>query len=795
MFLSALTVAAFTGCSNDDSDDDGGIPSITVNGAQSTSVAVGLDGGTTEAVTIESSGDWTLTIAGKDGADVADCVAIPASGKKGTSTVTFKVEKAEKPRTYTATVTTVGSIAGQSIPLSVTITIEQTDAFVPTGEPLFYEDCGTSGGSDKPYVNEFQGWSRQGSISQEGVTYGNNGSNTSVRTGSGNYLPTDDEKSAVSGPNWIYIGYADQYFDIQNINVGSANNFTFTFTAQLQTAYSGGPTFETNLPSSIIKFSVSTDGLSYSEVPYTTKLIATGGSWNLCTAEFKLPAGVQTSTISVRLSDFAQQDGYQFRVDDFKLYEGGNGDDLPAPATPTTVSISEITEVGTAYEVEGATVVGTYQQGFVMQDETGAILAYMGYNAENIPAEGSVVTVSGKGAKYGDAMQLGSTKVISSASGTMPTLTPTVVTADNIAGMMKAPVATYVKMTGTLAISKSEDNTYYNVNFLFTGSGYTGTISYPNESLNVASFDGKIVDVEGWFVNNGSKDGNGKYFTVVARSIEENATAATGTLSSPTAFAATDPQPQVLNFTANEAAGTVKFEISGANVDKFTCSDQTASTVTVKAVGNNESDAAYTATLTMKSASGEDLASVNLSQSAPLPSGTATVTLTIDNIVSGKNGSIELGKSNYGLQDVTNESTWYTWITSSINFSGARITQGSGAEGAYNNSVLQIQGSKDGAAKQGFILNTTSLGEIVSIKVICQNSKETNTPGYHMYFGTEKNPSGNEMSCSSTVDGAGDLWSFTDTFDVSGKGYSYFKLYNNSNFSLYVKSIEITYKN
>ena len=197
----------------------------------------------------------------------------------------------------------------------------------------------------------------------------------------------------------------------------------------------------------------------------------------------------------------------------------------------------------------------------------------------------------------------------------MQKLTPTAVTADNIAGMMKAPVATYVKMTGTLDVSKSGSNTYYNVNFLFTGSGYTGSISYPNESLNVESFDGKIVDVEGWFVNNGSKNGNGKYFTVVARSIEENTTAATGSFTTtPKTFAATDPQPQVLNFTASASAGTVQFEITGTNADKFTYSDQTASTVKVSAVGNNESDAAYTAVLTLKSEAGDVLASVNLKQ-------------------------------------------------------------------------------------------------------------------------------------------------------------------------------------
>lgn len=63
-----------------------------------------------------------------------------------------------------------------------------------------------------------------------------------------------------------------------------------------------------------------------------------------------------------------------------------------------------------------------------------------------------------------------------------------------------------------------------------------------------------------------------------------------------------------------------------------------------------------------------------------------------------------------------------------------------------------------------------------------------------MYFGTEKNPSTNEAAPAAEGIGANALWSFTDTFDVSGKGYSYFKLYNNSNYALYVKSIEIIYK-
>ena len=167
-------------------------------------------------------------------------------------------------------------------------------------------------------------------------------------------------------------------------------------------------------------------------------------------------------------------------------------------------------------------------------------------------------------------------------------------------------------MTGTLSAGS-----YVNLHFLFE-SEYTGTLSSPNDDLNVSALDGQVVDVEGWFVNNGSKNNNGTYFTVVARSVTANETVASGSFTTtPTTFAATDPQPQTLNYTANEAAGTVTFEITGTNVDKFSYSDNTGSSVTVSATGANDSDAAYTATLTMKAADGTVLASVDLRQSAP----------------------------------------------------------------------------------------------------------------------------------------------------------------------------------
>ena len=596
------------------------MPSITVNGQSTTTLSIGLAGGTTEAVTIESSGDWTMTVTGENGADASACTPSLSSGSKGTKTVTFDLTEAATPRTYTVKVTTSGTIPGIGVAtdVSATIKIEQTDSYVPTTDALYSENCGTTvekDGTYWPYADAFMGWTRGGTLDQGGVTYG--GNKASVRNSGKDYDPTDDEKAEVSGYPYAYIN-GSQGLDISNINVGSNSNFTFTFTA-LNTvstleASPYTPTFG-DVTASTLKFSVNPDGTAWMPVEITTKKLGTG-SWYLCTAMFKLPAGVSTNKISVRFDSYSG--GASLRLDDFKLYEGGDGAEL-APEVPTQGTISQVTESGATYTIEGATVVGTYKQGFVMQDNTGAILVYMGYDADasKIPAEGSTVSVSGKASMYGGALQLAEPTIISTVAGTMPTLTPTEVTADNIAGMMTAPKVTYVKMTGTLSAGN-----YVNVEFLFK-SDYTGTISAPNDDLNVSSLNGKVVDVEGWFVNNGSSKNNGTYFTVVARKVTENASVASGSFTKqPETFAATDPQAQTLTYEANAAAGNVTFEITGADAGQFSVTPKTGS-VEVSAKGDNTGEVAYTATLVMKAADGTVLAQVTLKQNGT-SSGTDT---------------------------------------------------------------------------------------------------------------------------------------------------------------------------
>lgn len=596
LFLSALAVAAFTGCSNDDSDEGGGMPSITVDGQGSTTLSIGLAGGKTEAVTIESSGDWTMTVTGENGADANACKPSLSSGSKGTTTVTFDLTKATTSRSYTVKVTTSGTIPGigMATDFSATIKIEQTDAFVPTDEPLFYEDCGTTGADSKPSVGSFKGWSRKGSLSQAEVVYGGS---TSVRTGTGSYLPTDNEKSAVSGPNWIYVGYNDHTFDIQKINVGSATNLTFTFTAQLQNGYENGPKFAEELPSTFIKFSASTDGALYSPVTLATKRITTDGSWFLCTAEFKLPAGVSTSTISVRLSEFDKvNDQYQLRVDDFKLYEGGNGEALPAPATPTTATIGEITEAG-LFAVKDATVIIRSDEGCIIADATGAMMIY----GSNELAVGDKINISGSVTIYQSSnvpqfnLSTSGTEVETVSKGNSWTY-------DNFTEYSVEDIRSYfnnikclpVQIAGTIV----EDSGHYNV--VFDGvSDVQGSVEYYTPEASVLNVP---VVIKGYATGKSSYN-NITRIKIFPYSIEVSSSTPYITAKAPATFKAEGETIEVSYTAGNLGSNQVFAKLEGNDAGQFSVGEVADGKVSVTAKANE--GAACQATLVLYIAASE----------------------------------------------------------------------------------------------------------------------------------------------------------------------------------------------
>lgn len=622
LFLSALAVAAFTGCSDDDSDEGGGMPSITVNGQSTTTLSIGLAGGTTEAVTIESSGDWTMTVTGENGADASACTPSLSSGSKGTKTVTFDLTEAATPRTYTVKVTTSGTIPGIGVAtdVSATIKIEQTDSYVPTTDALYSENCGTTvekDGTYWPYADAFTGWTRGGTLDQVGVTYG--GNKASVRNSGKDYDPTDDEKAEVSGYPYAYIN-GSQGLDISNINVGSNSNFTFTFTA-LNTvstleASPYTPTFG-DVTASTLKFSVNPDGSAWMPVEITTKKLGTG-SWYLCTAMFKLPAGVSTDKISVRFDSYSG--GASLRLDDFKLYEGGDGTEL-TPEVPTSGTISQITEPGT-YELSNVTVVNRSDIATIVADATGYMMIY----GDNELKVGDKVNVAGPVTIY-------KTNPLQFSTSTTTTLE--VVSSDNswdytFTEYSVEDVRSYfndikcipIQLAGTIV----KDGTFYNL--MFDGeSNLQGSIQYYTPGASVLDVP---VLVKGYAVGQ-SESGSIERIKIFPYEITVNSSTPYITATAPATFKAEGETIEVSYKAGNLGSNKVFAKLEGNDAGQFSVGKVADGKVSVTAKANE--GAACQATLVLyiaASEGGEALAqtSVTLKQSAPAVAGSKWVKVT-----------------------------------------------------------------------------------------------------------------------------------------------------------------------
>lgn len=617
LFCAALAVTAFSACSDDDEEGGySGMPEITVNGGESVTVAGKLEGGKLEqTVEVVSKGDWTLTF--KNPGDSQWVTPSAMSGKTGTTQLTFTLGQASGERSAILVLTASSTVEGFPLTDEATITVVQSDSDVPTGNALYSENCGTK--VEKvdgywPYVDKFEGWTRGGSLDQKAVAYA--GTDASVRNSGAAYQPSDDEKTEVTGAPYVYLGKASSVFEIENINIGTNSNFTFTFTALDQEKYVGNAPVPAEINASTMKLAVSTDGgTTYSPVAFTAKKVGTG-NWSICTAEFKLPASASTDKISVRFSNYpftgSNVDGHQgLRLDDFKLYEGGNGPELVVPSvdyTKGTVAEAIAAGAGKNYEV-AATVVAMHTQGILIGDASGVMLAFLG-EAPAV-AVNDAVTVKGTTELRNGVIQFGKEGLSVAKTGTGSYNTPapevmdgTAVTAYIATALENKAVYKYVKYNGEFTVSGS----YYNV--VIAGTTTKGSVAYGKSEW--ASFNGKPVTVEGWLLG-----GTANYLQTMATSVTVDSSTPIVEISAPQQFAATSPVAQTLNYTVtNTTASAVTFAIEGTNADKFSLGAKTDNTIVVSAKGDNASTAAYTANLVAKVA-GATVATVTLKQAAP----------------------------------------------------------------------------------------------------------------------------------------------------------------------------------
>lgn len=610
LFCAALAVTAFSACSDDDEEGGySGMPEITVNGGESVTVAGKLEGGKLEqTVEVVSKGDWTLTF--KNPGDSQWVTPSAMSGKTGTTQLTFTLGQASGERSAILVLTASSTVEGFPLTDEATITVVQSDSDVPTGNALYSENCGTK--VEKvdgywPYVDKFEGWTRGGSLDQKAVTY--TGNSASVANSGKVFDPAEDETTVVTGPPYVSMNKSTSVFNINDINIASNTNFTFTFTAAQQINYSNGVVLG-DMTDETIRFSVSTDGSSYAPVALKVKKVASG-YWYLCTAEFKLPAGVSTDKIWVRFDGYAGLENHGLRIDDFKLYEGGNGSELVVPSvdyTKGTVAEAIAAGAGKNYEV-AATVVAMHTQGILIGDASGVMLAFLGEALA--VAVNDAVTVKGTTELRNGVIQFGKEGLSVAKTGTGSYNTPapevmdgTAVTAYIATALENKAVYKYVKYNGEFTVSGN----YYNV--VIAGTTTKGSVAYGKSEW--ASFNGKPVTVEGWLLG-----GTANYLQTMATSVTVDSSTPIVEISAPQQFAATSPVAQTLNYTVtNTTASAVTFAIEGTNADKFSLGAKTDNTIVVSAKGDNTDKTAYTANLVAKVA-GATVATVALKQAAP----------------------------------------------------------------------------------------------------------------------------------------------------------------------------------
>ena len=385
---------------------------------------------------------------------------------------------------------------------------------------------------------------------------------------------------------------------------------------------------------------LSKDGENWAEIAYDRPVgddeHSKYGTWALATANFTLKQ-VPSELYIKFTSDLTSS----HRIDDVKLFEGIGGtevdlDNITPPVTETK-TIAEVIagSVGATYTTQGQ-VVAINGRSFLIQDNSGKILVYLGWK-DNKPVVdysatiGQTVKVTGKTTTYSKLVQFSETDLViekvSDGSFTQPTPEKFDGAAFD-AYAAATPVIKYIEYSGTLTI----DGYYYNI--AVDGTDLQGSLAYPADGFVDASLNGQVVIVKGYTLGMTNQS---KMLSTIAVSVEKDGDA-------PAEPKITKLDPTSLSFAATDNAKTVT--VTAANADDCTIeaatdkSEQFTTSVNGMVVTvtpkENTTEQAITATLTiklMKVGAAVDTKTVAISQAGKIV-GSGYVRVT--SITSGK---------------------------------------------------------------------------------------------------------------------------------------------------------------
>lgn len=486
---------------------DEALCAITVN---PTSFATDLEGGE-QVIAVTSNGTWTVSC------DQTDVTIEPLTGSgNGSVTVTVPAAAAREFKVvFNAQKQTSIPALGTSTTTTekAEVTVSQNAGGVDQNNYLYYEKCGddvekvtTSSGTDWPDIDQFTGWTPEGTAAAN-VTY--SGNNASVRDSGANYIPTTDAVG-ISGAPYVFLNKvpAQANFVIENIAVTGGKNYMFTYNVSCQNGWSGAPTFA-EVDNTLVHLELGYDGECWDAVECT--FAPNGGNgWYAANVEFKVAE--DATTLYARFSYEAPTSNGGGRFDDFKLVEGGNGTEL-VPEAPVVIetNIEGIKDAG-LYSVKNAWVVATYDRGCLLTDASGKYI--LAFEPTVKPAVGTKLEISGGVSAYGGLLQFGQGSTITATGETVEVTHPTVETLDaaKVDALVGAIEVKYVEYEGTLSSGQ-----YHNVTI--TGTTNQGSIQYPAEELKttLTALNGKYVKVTGYTIGVSQS----KYLNTMATSVIE----------------------------------------------------------------------------------------------------------------------------------------------------------------------------------------------------------------------------------------------------------------------------------
>lgn len=696
-FLVAAT--AFTGCSDD--DDKSLTPKLT---ADPTALDFTDETATTQTVAITANCEWTVTASNLDWATIS-----PMSGKgNGTISVTVsELPAGTNLREGKISFTLIHPEFGKWGQAESSVAVKQYGSGVtppPTGDAIYANDFDkeqAQKGSDNkfPFADAFEGWKNQTGTGADNVAYKTSG--ISVRSNSPSNDSHSKYKDDASGVNNMFFGTSG-VFEIQKIALESTQkNLQLTFGSYRSIFEDKDNAFKT----SEFHVYLSKDGENWAEITYDRPVgddeHSNYGTWALATANFTLKQ-VPSELYIKFTSDLTSA----HRIDDVKLFEGIGGtevdlDNITPPVTETK-TIAEVIagSVGATYTTQGQ-VVAINGRSFLIQDNSGKILVYLGWK-DNKPVVdysatiGQTVKVTGKTTTYSKLVQFSETDLViekvSDGSFTQPTPEKFDGAAFD-AYAAATPVIKYIEYSGTLTI----DGYYYNI--AVEGTDLQGSLAYPADGFVDASLNGQVVIVKGYTLGMTNQS---KMLSTIAVSVEKDGDA-------PAEPKITKLDPTSLSFAATDNAKTVT--VTAANADDCTIeaatdkSEQFTTSVNGMVVTvtpkENMTEQAITATLTiklMKAGAAVDTKTVAISQAGKSGAGGdgQQITLTLDDIIAigGKSGA---------YAEFTYTNTFGEW-------------SGKAAGGSSGKECLQIN-VKDNSAFGSFVQIPAVDGTIEKIEV------------------------------------------------------------------------------